>query len=75
MCVIRTRTHIHVHTRVYSHTHIHTHTHTRLIIIIYDYVYCATYIQAGQDLHVPLWYRAPLDHPRNIGDKAIDTET
>lgn len=28
-------------------------------------IYCATYIQAGQDLRVPLWYRAPLDRPRN----------
>lgn len=36
---------------------------------------CATYIQAGQDLRVPLWYRAPLDHPRNISDKAIEPET
>lgn len=43
-------------------------------IICTFYVYCATYIQAGQDLRVPLWYRAPLDHPRNIADKS-DRET
>lgn len=36
---------------------------------MYVCVYCATYIQADQDLRVPLWYRAPLDHPRNIGER------